>query len=352
MQPKIVIIGAGLVGSAVADEITVRGWTEVTVLDRGPLWATSAMPGVLVQSGGLPGLAELGSYTTGKFGLLEHSDGPVFRPTGGLEIAASNTRMTELSRRSEAARVAGLTATLLEPQDCAALHPLVDADRIEGGLHTPSDGVLDTQRATEVLSRAAMSRGATFLPYKEAVAILGEAGQVTGVRTHDEIVEADIVICAAGMGTTQLAATVGLAVPLLPATHRFTTFGSVRPVPGSVPVLRPQDHGVYLDQHLDRIGLGVLGDVAPSAWEEMTTLLPALARVTVGEMRQGMFATSPDGLPIVGPHRELDGLWVAESVWPTYSLGVADLVARWIVEDTAPPVTDYGVDRFTTNVRA
>jgi glycine/D-amino acid oxidase-like deaminating enzyme len=36
--PRVVVIGAGVVGAAVADELTARGWTDVTVLDQGPLW--------------------------------------------------------------------------------------------------------------------------------------------------------------------------------------------------------------------------------------------------------------------------------------------------------------------------
>jgi glycine/D-amino acid oxidase-like deaminating enzyme len=39
--PRVVVIGAGVVGAAVADELTVCGWTDVTVLDQGPLWAAA-----------------------------------------------------------------------------------------------------------------------------------------------------------------------------------------------------------------------------------------------------------------------------------------------------------------------
>ncbi len=36
-QPSVVIIGGGIVGASLADEITARGWTDVTVVDGGPL---------------------------------------------------------------------------------------------------------------------------------------------------------------------------------------------------------------------------------------------------------------------------------------------------------------------------
>ncbi|MGH1555236.1 FAD-dependent oxidoreductase [Streptomyces sp. L7] len=41
--PRVVIIGAGVVGAALADEISARGWTEVTVVDQGPLPATRGL---------------------------------------------------------------------------------------------------------------------------------------------------------------------------------------------------------------------------------------------------------------------------------------------------------------------
>lgn len=47
VQPRFLIIGAGVVGSALADELTALGYTEVTVLDRGPL-----APGQTPMTGG------------------------------------------------------------------------------------------------------------------------------------------------------------------------------------------------------------------------------------------------------------------------------------------------------------
>ena len=35
--PRVVIIGAGVVGAALADELSSRGWDDITVLDQGPL---------------------------------------------------------------------------------------------------------------------------------------------------------------------------------------------------------------------------------------------------------------------------------------------------------------------------
>ena len=90
-MPKVVVIGAGVVGAALADELTARGWTDLTVLDRGPLFATggssSHAPGLVFQTNPSKTMTEFARYTVEKFCSLEHRDGwvlqPGRRPRGG-----------------------------------------------------------------------------------------------------------------------------------------------------------------------------------------------------------------------------------------------------------------------------
>ena len=55
-MPKIVIIGAGIVGCSLADELTERGYCDVIVIEKGKLWSpggsTSHAPGVVFQTNG------------------------------------------------------------------------------------------------------------------------------------------------------------------------------------------------------------------------------------------------------------------------------------------------------------
>ena len=75
-------------------------------------------------------------------------------------------------------------------------------------------------------------------------------------------------------------------------------------------------------------------DFAP-AWRESLKLLPALADSKVEEAFNGIFSFTPDGMSIMGEHRDLSGFWVAEAVWVTHSAGVAKATAEWII-DGAP----------------
>ena len=81
-MPKVVVIGAGIVGTSLADEFTARGWTDVTVVDRGPLFATggstSHAPGLVFQTNPSKTMTAFAKYTVEKFGSLEHPDGWAF----------------------------------------------------------------------------------------------------------------------------------------------------------------------------------------------------------------------------------------------------------------------------------
>ena len=105
--PRVVIIGAGVVGAALADELTARGWDDVTVVDQGDLPApggsTSHAPGLVFQTNGSKTMTEFARYTVEKLGGLEVDGEPCFLQVGGLEVATTPERAR---RAPPAARLA------------------------------------------------------------------------------------------------------------------------------------------------------------------------------------------------------------------------------------------------------
>src|SRR4051812_21550746 len=144
-MPKVVVIGAGVVGAALADELTARGYTDLTVLDRGPLFITggssSPAPGLGFATNPSKTMSAFASYTIDKFCSLEHRDGWVFNQVGGLEVATTPERWADLHRKIGWAEAWGIDGRLLSPAECVEMHPLVDVDRILGGFYTPADGL-------------------------------------------------------------------------------------------------------------------------------------------------------------------------------------------------------------------
>src|SRR4051812_31146649 len=189
---RVVVIGAGIVGASLADELTARGCTDVTVVDRGPLFTTggssSHAPGLVFQTNPSKTMSAFARYTVEKFSALEHPDGWVFNSVGGLEVATTPARWADLHRKAGWAAAWGIDGRLLTPEECVELHPLLDRDRILGGFHTPTDGLAKAVRAAESQARRAIGRGATFRPHTEVVGIVESSGRVTGVQTLDGVI--------------------------------------------------------------------------------------------------------------------------------------------------------------------
>ncbi|MEU8637504.1 FAD-dependent oxidoreductase [Amycolatopsis sp. NPDC048633] len=365
--PKAVIIGAGIVGANLADELTARGWTDVTVLDQGPLprtgGSTSHAPGLVFQTNASKTMTEFAKYTVSKFLELD-----CFLQVGGMEVATTPARWDDLRRKHGWATSWSVAGELIDAEECVRRWPLLDGSQVFGALHVPSDGLARAAKAVGVLAERATSRGARFVGSTKVTDVLQEGGRVAGVRTDQGDFPADVVVSCAGFWGREIGAMVGMDVPLLPLAHQYVKTGRVDELVGrnteeveaSLPILRHQDQDLYFREHVDRIGIGSYAhrpmpvdestldpsvtetampsmlpftedDFAPS-WEESKLLLPALRQTKVEEGFNGIFSFTPDGQSLVGESADVRGFWLAEAVWVTHSAGIAKAVAELLVD--------------------
>ncbi|MGW6533524.1 GcvT family protein [Streptomyces venezuelae] len=370
--PRVVVVGAGIVGCSLADELTARGWTDVTVLDQGPLPApggsTSHAPGLVFRTGPSKTLTAFAAYTVEKFNSLEVDGLPCFNAVGGLELATTPERWADLHRKAGFAASWGVRAELVGPARCKELWPLIDETLVYGGLYTPEDGLARAVPACRAQMERARARGARFLERHTVTGIEKDGGRVTAVVTDRGTFPADHVVSAAGFWGPVIGRMAGVDVPLLPLAHQYVKTAPLPELAGrndprteaSLPILRHQDRDLYFREHTDRIGIGSYAhrplpvdpftvpayddaedmpssypfteeDFAPS-WEDCRQLLPALKAAEVAEGFNGVFSFTPDGMPVLGESRALRGFWLAEAVWVTHSAGVAKAVAEWMVD--------------------
>jgi aminomethyltransferase len=78
-------------------------------------------------------------------------------------------------------------------------------------------------------------------------------------------------------------------------------------------------------------------------------LLPATQGVDLEYKYNGMFAESPNGLPVLGPVESYDGLWTAAAIWITHAGGAAKALAEWM-ETGVPKLADGPIDLSECNV--
>ncbi|KAK1998382.1 FAD dependent oxidoreductase [Colletotrichum falcatum] len=374
---RVVIIGAGIVGTNIADELVSRGWSDITVVEQGPLsmpgGSTSHAPGLVFQTTPSKTMSSFAKYTVQK--LLSMG---CFNQVGGLEVAETPARLEDLKRRHGYASSWGIEAHLLTADECKALYPLLSTDVVLGGLHIPTDGLALAADAVRLLVERTRAAGVRYLEHTTVTGIARtRQGRVTGVETRGGAgagtVPADLVIACAGLWGVEVGAMAGVPIPLLPVGHQYA---KTTPVPACrkgggggeedlpanaarLPILRHQDRDLYYREHGDRLGIGYYGhrpmpvvaaslgetprrvdehnmpsrldftpgDFAP-AWELSKRLMPALAGCAVEHGFNGIMSFTPDGGPLVGMAPGLEGFFVAEAVWVTHSAGVARAVAQ------------------------
>ena len=387
--PRVVIIGAGIVGANLADELTARGWDRITVVDQGPLpltgGSTSHAHGLVFQTTGSKTMTELARYTVEKFAGMDLDGEWCFNQLGGLEVATTPERLAELHRRQGWATSWGIEGTVLEPEECVRLHPLVDESKILGGLYVPNDGLAKASRVVVAVARRAQARGAVLRGSTKVTGIEQSGGRVTGVATSNGTIPADIVVSCAGFWGPDIGEMVGMNVPLLPLAHQYAKTDQIPQLVGrntelaeaGFPILRHQDQDVYFREHVDRLGIGSyahrpmpvnLRDLADStdvsasampsmlpftdedfapAWEQCKLLLPCLETAKIDNGFNGVFSFTPDGGPLIGESPDVAGFWIAEAVWVTHSAGVARAVAQLLVDGRSDTdLHDCDVHRF------
>ena len=150
-QARAVVIGCGIVGNSVAYHLTDQGWSDVVLLDKGPL----------PNPGGSTGHAsnfifpvdhskEMTALTLDS--MAQYEELGVRIECGGIEVARTEERMEELRRRMASAKSWGVEpASLLTPAEVRELVPYVDESVILGGFYSPGVSVVDSLRAGTIM---------------------------------------------------------------------------------------------------------------------------------------------------------------------------------------------------------
>jgi dimethylglycine oxidase len=362
--PRVVIIGAGVVGAGIADELSARGWTDITVLEQGPLplpgGSTSHAPGLVFQTNASRTMTQFARYTVDTLGRLD-----CFLSVGSIEVATTPARLADLHRRHGWITAWGVPARVLDPSECVARHDLLDPDVVLGGLYVPSDGLARAARSVEVRLARAAERGVRVRDRHEVRAVATTSGRVSAVVTDHGEFSADIVVCCAGIWGPRVARMVGLALPLTPLAHQLAFTAPVPALAGGAeeavrPILRHQEADLYFRERFDRLAVGYYGhdpmpidadDIVPVDVAEVMPsvrpfteddfapglaaardLLPAIRGAKIEEGMNGLFSFTTDNLPLLGESSQVKGFWVAEAVWITHSGGVARAMAEWIAD--------------------
>ncbi|MFN3308407.1 MAG: NAD(P)/FAD-dependent oxidoreductase [Anaerolineales bacterium] len=224
----------------------------------------------------------------------------------------------------------GLEIDWYDREDYLKLIPSLNPEGLIGGTFSPGDGSASPMLSALAFERRARKLGAEFRYGEVVTAIRQEQGRVSGVITDHGEYAAPIVVNAAGGWAKEVAAMVGIDVPVQPDSHEG---GITEPV---APFLRPMVVDIrpveptpqmagsanyyFYQHHTGQIifcitpNPPILGtDVRetsvflPQVAQRMIDLMPRLRNLRVRRTWRGLYPMTPDGSPIVGEVEEVQG---------------------------------------------
>jgi glycine/D-amino acid oxidase-like deaminating enzyme len=214
-EADVVVVGAGIVGSAAAYYLARRG-VRVVVVERGQVPGEQSRKnwGFVRQQGRDPVELPLVMEANRIWRGLEAELGADVEwvQGGNLALAADPQKMALFERWLPVARQFGLDTRLLRPQELSSIVPGL-AGQWVGGIYTPSDGHAEPGKATDALARAAAAHGAVVELGCAVQGVTTHGGAVSGVVTEQGEIRASWVVCAAGAWSSRLARTLGLDLP-------------------------------------------------------------------------------------------------------------------------------------------
>ena len=373
-RADVIVIGGGVIGCSVAYHLARSGRFDVLLLERrqitsGTTWHAAGLIGQLRPSINMTGLAR---YTRELYDALEDETGQAtgYRRCGSISIATDPERLEELARSASMARVFGLQVDVVTPEAIGERVPLLDTSGVLGGIHIPTDGYANAVDVTRALARGARSAGARIVEQAPVTAIRVAAGRAVGVATEQGEIDADRVVLCTGMWTRDLAASIGVNVPLHACEHYYALFESVEGLDASLPVIRDYDACTYYKYDAGKLLVGAFEprarpwgadgipesfcfDEIAGSFDHFEPILrgamarmPALENAGLQKFFCGPESFTPDVRYHIGQAPEYPNCFVAaglNSIGLQSAGGIGRVVADWI-RDGHPPADLWEVD--------
>jgi sarcosine oxidase subunit beta len=356
--PDVVVIGGGIMGCSAA-YFLARAGVSVTLLERAEQVGTQASgrnAGGIRANGRKPAEVPLAIASIQLWELFRDEMGGHFEydQDGQMYLARNETEMALLRRAATVLTGLGLGVRVVTGPDLKELVPNLSS-LIIGGLYCPTDGQANPILATRFVGRMAAQAGATIQTDTAVTGLECQGDRITGVITNRGRISTGAVVVTAGPWANQVAAMVGVTIPLLikPTWSAVTTPTArlLRPmVSGNTVYIRPTRSGNLL------LGGSLTSPVPAAAFDTRSNLsvirwsmsraievLPALRQTSLLRTWGGTLVHSPDHMLILDAMPGIENMTFATGC-SGHGFCLGPIVGKLLSEMTLGVTTSLSVD--------
>ena len=364
----VVVIGAGIMGLAIAYHLARAGTTRVVVLDKSYLcggasgrngggvraqWSSEANIRLMQES-----IRMCREFAT------EMKINVWFRQGGYLFLVRSEERRRSLEASVKLQNDCGLPTRMLTPKEAQKLVPELDTDGVVAASYNESDGVVFPWPFVWGFAQAARKLGVKVLTFQEVVGFdtTGKRIDAVVVRKVDGKgdpvagpvrIKTRLVVNACGAWSPAIAKMLGVELPNHPHRHEICSTEPLKP--WLKPLVADLTDGLYFSQSTRGEIVGGVGQArVPEGLNQesshaflgryassLVRTCPAMGQVKVLRQWAGCYDITPDQNPIVGEVDEVDGFFQASGFMGhgfMMAPVVGKLIAQYIRERTPLPM--------------
>jgi glycine oxidase len=365
---NILVVGAGIVGCAVACELARRGAQIHIIDDRQPgMGATQASAGMLApyteakdRNAVFLDLAVRSLELYDEFIARAAADSRTavgYNRSGTIEIAGTAERMTELQDIARRLAARGVSLDVLDRAAARTQEPQLGHD-VAGGLYIGAHGYVNALELVRALFKAARCLGATFLEGGR-VRSISRQGSDLHVQADACTYTAQAIVVAAGSWSGQIAIEGASPLPVRPVRGQMLHLAwTGRPLLRRVTwgercYLVPWDDGTLLvGATMEEVGFDERTTTAgvQDLLNAASALVPRVREAGFLGARAGLRPGTPDTMPIIGWSRSLPNVFYATGHFRNGVL-LAPLTAQVVADAllsgrTDPALEAIGPQRF------
>ncbi|MFZ5468812.1 MAG: FAD-dependent oxidoreductase [Myxococcota bacterium] len=368
VRPKaqIVIIGGGIMGLALAHNLTLRGVNDIIVLEKSYLCAGASGRnggGVRMQWGTSTNI-ELAkrSIELMKSFARELGVNVWLRQGGYLFLARSQGTCERLERGAKLHHQHGVSTQLLTPDAARDIVPQLSMKGVRLCAYNKDDGVIFPWPFLWGYAQSCQRRGVAVETFTTVTGFELSGGRVRAVKTDRGDIACETAVLAAGAWSPPIARLAGVELPNKPHRHEILSTEPLKPFLG--PLVSVLDAGLYFSQSMRGEIVGGMGDPRePSGMQLGSTLrflsrfssalteqMPTLGQVKVLRQWSGPYDVTPDNSPILGRTPTLPNLLhMSGFVGHGFMMApaVAERMAAWMATGESDELfTRYTLARF------